>query len=244
MNMIARSIVIIGLLTCLVFFTAGISSYKTQNHPPKVEFLEPSNGSTFNWNNFIPYSIRVTDEEDGSSEYDEINAKEIFLEVNYFPSILKADDARIKAIKGKKDAPGLAIIKSSVCFNCHAYKTTATGPSFLAVAKKYPNTAASVNMLSNKIIKGSSGVWTSAVMPANPNFTVTQSKQIAQWILSNAQVNNKDLLQGATGNIKTFKASAGNKGTYILKASYRDHGVNDSSNTRLAGEKTLLLYNE
>lgn len=244
MNMIARSIVIIGLLTCLVFFTAGISSYKTQNHPPKVEFLEPSNGSTFNWDNFISYSIRVTDEEDGSSEYDEINAKEIFLEVNYFRGILKADDARIKAIREKKDAPGLATIKSSVCFNCHAYKTTATGPSFLAIAKKYPNTPASVNMLSNKIIRGSSGVWTSAVMPANPNFTITQSKQIAQWILSNAQLNNKDLLQGATGNIKTLKASIGNKGTYVLKASYIDHGVDGIEKSNSVGNTTLLVYNK
>lgn len=242
--MITRGVVIIGLLIWLVFFSAGTTSYKTQNHPPKVEFLEPSKSSTFNWNDFIPYSIRVTDEEDGSSEYEEINAKEIFLEVNYFPGVLKADDARIKAIKEKKDAPGLATIKSSICFNCHAYKTTATGPSFLAIAKKYPNTAASVNMLSNKIIKGSSGVWTSAVMPANPNFTVTQSKQIAQWILSNAQVNNKDLLQGATGNIKTFKGRAEDKVTYVLKASYTDHGIHGVEKSNSVGNTKLLVYNK
>ncbi len=242
--MIVRGVVFVCLLVCLIFFSAAMTNYKQQNHFPKVEFLEPANGKTFSWNTFIPYSIRVTDEEDGNSEYEEINAKEIFLEVNYFSGVLKADDVRIKAIKDMKDAPGLVMIKRSICFNCHAYKTTSTGPSFLAIAKKYPNTPASVNMLANKIIKGSSGGWTSAKMPGNPNFTVSQSKQIVQWILSNAKVNNKDILQGVTGNIKTYKAPSGGKGSYVLKASYRDHGINNLTGSNLSAQKIIVLHSK
>ncbi|MEO7802690.1 MAG: hypothetical protein ABIR81_11850 [Ginsengibacter sp.] len=84
----------------------------------------------------------------------------------------------------------------------------------------------------------------SAVSPAIPNFTLTQSKQIAKWILSNTHVRNKDLLHVVTGNIKPFKPPAGSKGTYVLKASYVDHGINTLTGSNISAQKTIVLHNK
>ena len=56
---------------------------KIENHPPNINITSPQNNDRFSWNATIRYNIKITDNEDGSSEYDEINAKEVLLEVCY-----------------------------------------------------------------------------------------------------------------------------------------------------------------
>ena len=86
---------------------------KIKNNPPKVEILTPENGSTFNWDSFIRYSIRVTDSEDGSSEYQEISSKEVFLEVTYIPGSSKVNENNSVEESVISDPPGFALIKTS-----------------------------------------------------------------------------------------------------------------------------------
>ena len=38
--------------------------------------------------------------------------------------------------------------------------------------------------LAQKVMKGGTGVWGVAVMPANPQVSESEAKQLVQWILS------------------------------------------------------------
>lgn len=232
------------LMILLVLFVAGLTQSSKINHPPIVEILLPGKSATFEWNSVVQYAIRVTDVEDGNTEYEEIPAKEVFLEVRYLPGHIKNNDLRVTNLIKAKDAPGLAIIKASNCFNCHAFKAQLTGPSFFDIAKKYPHNAATIDLLANKIIQGSTGVWTNTAMPANPDISVAQSKQIIQWLLNHGGKADLNVLAGTSGSFKTVTRPAGGKGTYILTATYMDQGVKDIPNSRKQGKQMLIIYSE
>jgi len=228
----------------ILFFFVYVSAQhgrNTKNNPPKVEILIPKNDSVFNWDSYIRYSIRVTDAEDGSSEYEEISPKEVFLEVNYFPGISKANENNYLKTTRIADPPGFALMKSSTCFNCHMVKAKLTGPSFLEIARKYIHNSATISMLAKKVIKGTTGVWTNTIMPPNPDFTEVQSKQMIQWILTNADNPNRNHLVGTEGNFKSGSKPGNGKGTYILTASYTDHGLKGIPKSNLRGQHSVVI---
>ena len=77
-----------------------------------------------------------------------------------------------------------AAAKSAGCLNCHAVDTKKVGPSFKEVAQKYAGQADAVAKLVPKVMKGGSGVWGAVPMPANPQVTEAEAKQLVQWILT------------------------------------------------------------
>jgi len=217
---------------------------KIKNNPPKVEILTPANNNSFNWDSFIRYSIRVTDAEDGSSEYEEISSKEVFLEVRYLPGYSKSNESNLIKAGVISDPPGLAFMKTSTCFNCHMVQAKLTGPSFFEISRKYPHNSATINMLARKVIKGSSGVWSSSAMPANPDFTEVQSKQIIEWIFKNAENPNRNYYVGTEGAFKTTVKPDIAKGSYILTASYTDHGLNGVSKSNQRGQHRIVIHSK
>ena len=227
---------------CIIAFSLAVyvsaqHTAKNQNTPPKVNLITPKDGSTFVPGSYVRYSIVVTDQEDGSSEFEEISSKEIFLEVTYLPGNDKAKENNTVKAAANGDPAGLALMKSSTCFNCHLVKSKFTGPSFLDISRKYPSNSATISMLAKKIIKGSSGVWTNTTMPHNPDFTEEQAKQMVQWILKNAGNPNRNYFVGTEGNFKT----ASSKGSYVLTASYTDHGLKEKSKSNLRGYVTTII---
>jgi len=58
------------------------------------------------------------------------------------------------------------------------------GPAYYDVAKKYPPTEASYEMLANKVINGGSGVWGQVAMAPHPLLTHDDAKKIVEYILS------------------------------------------------------------
>ena len=52
------------------------------------------------------------------------------------------------------------------------------------VATKYAGQADAVAKLTQKVMKGGSGVWGAVPMPANPQVSEAEAKQLVQWILS------------------------------------------------------------
>ena len=70
------------------------------------------------------------------------------------------------------------------CMACHAVDKKLVGPSYKDVAAKYAGQKDAVDMLSAKVIKGGSGVWGPIPMPANPQVSEAEAKQLVQWILS------------------------------------------------------------
>lgn len=80
-------------------------------------------------------------------------------------------------------AEGKSLVEGADCLGCHKMDEKMIGPSYKEVAAKYENTQENVEMLADKIIKGSSGVWGDVPMPAH-GFSKENAKFMAQYILS------------------------------------------------------------
>jgi len=70
------------------------------------------------------------------------------------------------------------------CLACHAVDKKVVGPSYKDVATKYAGQKDAVDKLAQKVVKGGAGVWGAVPMPANPQVTDAEAKQLVQWILS------------------------------------------------------------
>ena len=110
---------------------AGSSKSQQQNQPPVVKIVNPKSNSSINISTPLSYEITVSDKDDGDSKYDEINAKEVLLEVRFLK-----DKSKVAALNKtiQPDAPGLAAIRTSNCFSCHNFNSKAMGPSFYEIA--------------------------------------------------------------------------------------------------------------
>ncbi|MDB5286507.1 MAG: Crp/Fnr family transcriptional regulator [Mucilaginibacter sp.] len=93
-------------------------------------------------------------------------------------------DMKLKMANMKANAAGKGLMMSMDCKACHKVAEKSVGPSFTDVAKKYPNTVASTNHLSKKIVTGGHGVWGDVDMPAHPSIKPAETKQIINWIYS------------------------------------------------------------
>jgi cytochrome c len=219
----------------------GKKNIQQVNQPPVVKIINPKNNSSFDWDAPLNYEITVADKEDGDSKYDEINAKEVLLEVRCI-----ANKTRLQAIlyQGvKNDAPGLAVIRSSNCFNCHNFNSKAIGPSFYAICKRYPASKPNVDSLVKHIRNGSSGIWVKEKMPSHPELSAEETKNAVQWILKNAANPAVNYYIGLQGSIRIKQPAASiKKGIYILTASYTDHGLKDVPGKRLKGQDVVVLY--
>ena len=79
-------------------------------------------------------------------------------------------------------SPELAQKKN--CMACHAVDKKLVGPAYKDVAAKYASDKDAVKKLSEKIIKGGSGVWGPVPMPANTQVNPAEAEQLAKWILT------------------------------------------------------------
>ena len=70
------------------------------------------------------------------------------------------------------------------CMACHAIDKKVLGPAYKDVAAKYAGQKDAVDKLAAKVVKGGSGVWGNIPMPANPQVTEAEAKQLVQWVLS------------------------------------------------------------
>ncbi len=70
------------------------------------------------------------------------------------------------------------------CMACHATDKKLIGPSYKDVAAKYAGQKDAADKLAEKIVKGGSGVWGAVPMPANPQVTPAEAKQLAAWVLT------------------------------------------------------------
>jgi cytochrome c len=210
--------------------------YKQQeNNRPVVKIINPKNYSTINSNASVNYSITVSDKEDGDSKYDEINTKEVLLEVRFI-----GDTTNLAAIIDQPiqiDATGLTAIRTSNCFNCHAFDSKLIGPSFRDIGKKYKPTAANIALLQKRILEGSTGVWSNVAMPSHPELIKQQALDMVQWILKIASDNTTNYFVGTQGSFRMPAV----KGTYILSASYVDHGLPNQPAQRLKGQDMIIV---
>ena len=76
------------------------------------------------------------------------------------------------------------LVQKKNCMACHALDKKLVGPAYKDVAAKYAKDKDAVAKLSEKIIKGGSGVWGPVPMPANTQVNEAEAKQLAQWVLT------------------------------------------------------------
>ena len=85
---------------------------------------------------------------------------------------------------------GKALITKSDCLACHKTDAKLVGPAYIAVAEKYPQDQNSVDLLSQKIVSGGSGVWGPVPMAPHPAITLADANKIVKYILT---LNSKNL---------------------------------------------------
>ncbi len=79
-------------------------------------------------------------------------------------------------------SPELA--QKKACLACHQMDAKVVGPAYKDVAKKYKGQKGAEAKLIEKVLKGGKGSWGEVPMPANPQVTEAEAKQLVSWILS------------------------------------------------------------
>lgn len=77
---------------------------------------------------------------------------------------------------------GLAIVGKSGCTSCHAVNDKISGPPYSEVAEKYAGSDTALTYLTQKILKGGTGVWGEVPMPPNP-ISEADAEACAKYIL-------------------------------------------------------------
>lgn len=76
------------------------------------------------------------------------------------------------------------LAQSKACLACHNVDKKVVGPAFKDIAKKYAGKKGADAMLVTKVTKGGGGVWGTMPMPANPQVSEAEAKQLVKWILT------------------------------------------------------------
>ena len=236
-----KSICIWGIIPFAIYFFTKINSQKQQeNSAPEIKILKPLDQSVFDWNSVVPYSISVSDPEDGKSEYDEINNQEVIMEIMFFPD--SSALANYSTNNSKSTRNLLREMSRHNCLNCHAARNKLIGPSFDLIAQRYVNKEIQVDLLATKLIDGSTGVWGEEKMPPQPDLKLDKAQEMVRWILKFGDMNKFEFYAGTSGAFKT-KPEPDYKGEsiYLLTASYTDHGLGNGPNSSKEGIHSIVM---
>lgn len=77
-----------------------------------------------------------------------------------------------------------ALAKAKGCLGCHKIDGKMVGPAYKEVAAKHKNDASKADALSEKIMKGGSGVYGPIPMQAQPQVSKDEAVKLAKWILT------------------------------------------------------------
>ncbi|MEN9575359.1 MAG: hypothetical protein RL514_3214 [Verrucomicrobiota bacterium] len=184
------------------------------NTAPTVRFASPADGDFFTPGKPLAYRVTITDPEDGTSaQNDELMEPRVFVAAQWS----KGDG------KDTVDEPGLAMMKQSDCFNCHAVETKIVGPAFLEVANKYRGQAGALDASVQRVIKGSSRVWSEVPMLPHEAFTTDQVQLMVRWVFAlEPGKTGSAMTRGLGGNVTAPNDK--NLRTARLEATYTDLG--------------------
>ena len=77
----------------------------------------------------------------------------------------------------------LELAQKKNCMACHSVDKKVVGPAYKEVAAKYAGQKDAVDKLAEKVLKGGTGAWGQIPMPANPQVSEAEAKQLVTWIL-------------------------------------------------------------
>ncbi|AMQ55950.1 PQQ-dependent sugar dehydrogenase [Algoriphagus sanaruensis] len=199
------------------------------NEPPAVSIdFGGMNRSFWFGDKDLNYIISVSDKEDGSSSDGTIKPEEVAVTFDYVPAGFDPIEVASKQ-SGVESAAilnlGKNLIEQSDCKSCHQYTEKSIGPSYQAVAEKYPNSAENTAYLVNKIINGGAGVWGDHAMSAHPSLSEADAKRMVDYILAMDDVQANIASLPLSGKVEAVIPEGENgQGSFLLRASYSDKG--------------------
>ncbi|WP_262886118.1 ThuA domain-containing protein [Poritiphilus flavus] len=203
------------------------------NSRPEVSIdLSGGNSSFFMAGVPVNYSVSVKDPDGGS----EIDSDNIFVSVDYRESM---DEVNMSLGHQEVSAAvtGKALALAMDCKTCHKEKEASIGPNYIDIAEKYKDNPKAQGYIQKKIVEGGSGVWGEVTMPAHPNVTADESRQLALYIMSLAGGQAKKESLPPRGTVVPQPTQGAN--VMVLTASYTDGGVGSAK--PLTGVKTVTL---
>ncbi len=208
------------------------------NTAPKVNITIDGNRTFYFAGRPVAYSVSVEDPDTPEEDPDMSTA---FISADY----VEGTDL-VEASQGHKIMTnvmsGKNLIGSSDCQACHKVQGESIGPSYTAIAEKYQDSADSDSFLSEKIIKGGSGVWGERVMPGHPEVSEADARKMVAWIRSLGGSEDTQQSLPPTGEVDpTQGTKATQKGTLILSASYTDKGGGGVK--PLTGNESIYMRN-
>ena len=78
----------------------------------------------------------------------------------------------------------LELAQKNACTACHAVDKKLVGPAYKDVAAQYKGDAKAESALTEKVKKGSVGVWGQVPMPPNAHVKDEDVKALVKWILA------------------------------------------------------------
>jgi glucose/arabinose dehydrogenase/cytochrome c551/c552/type 1 glutamine amidotransferase len=165
----------------------------------------------------VKYKVTVKDKEDGTK----VDPSRLYVKVDYISGMDKAQVVGHQQVSAAME--GKAIVENSDCRTCHKVNEKSIGPSFTQVANKYANDGKATQYLSNKIIKGGSGVWGEVAMAAHPDLKQADVQKIVTYILSLSKSTAVKTLPQQGSITPAEKDLSGGK-VMQISASYTDKG--------------------
>jgi cytochrome c len=193
------------------------------NEPPMVSIAVDGNSTYYFPNGSVSYQVVVTDKEDGSSADGKITTEKVFVAVNFLSQ--GYDSTEVASGHQRPSHPGKLLIGESDCKSCHMINAKSAGPSYTDIAKKYKGVTRAIEMLSDKVISGGSGVWGNTPMAAHPQISKENASTMVDYILSLASDMNKGLPLSGVAKFSTAPKEGVNfQSAYIISAFYDDNG--------------------
>lgn len=205
------------------------------NARPEVEFLQPSDGDFFQPGAPVEFQLVVRDVEDGTSDFDQAEEEGWHLIESHAPTRLfvEAKSPSQDALLENAD-PGLALIRKSDCFNCHATNRRLVGPSFVEIADKYRNEPHQLEKSAARVRNGSTGVWGKIGMLPHQQHTEAEVLQMVEYVFSVTADASNPTAQGFRNAL-----DVGDLSDLVLEATYTDLGRDEIP--RLAGVAQVRL---
>ncbi|MUH38300.1 PKD domain-containing protein, partial [Zobellia amurskyensis] len=210
---------------------SDVISIVAGNSRPEVAINLDGGATIFEKGVPVKYEVKATDA-DGET----IDPKNIFVSVDYLESF---DEQNMSLGHQQVSAAvtGKALTQGMDCKTCHKEAGPSIGPNYKAVADKYIKDKKAKSYLQKKIVSGGGGVWGEVVMPAHPNITQDETRQVVEYIMSLAETSAKVKSLPASGSIVP-KPTKDDK-VMVITASYTDKG--QEGTIPLTGMKTVVL---
>ncbi|MEP7108109.1 MAG: ThuA domain-containing protein [Ferruginibacter sp.] len=185
----------------------------------------------------IKYAVTVSDQNDTAK----IDTANLFVSVDYMEGFDKAA-ATTGHLQGQANIEGKNLIQTLDCKSCHKENEKSVGPAYLMVSEKYQAQKDAMTYLTQKIIKGGSGVWGEVAMAAHPTLSTGDAQQMISYILSlgNKSAPKKSLTPEGSiippadqkpASVMVLSAAYTDKGGVNIKSLTGNSAVSLSSNT-------------